>query len=112
MNSEGIAPELRLSRASIGRFSLYLRHLEGLLRDDIGKVSSGQLGEALGISDAQVAAGIRGLLNFALVMLRVPPEVRLVSVDLTVQLEQLAFLVQAGADGVRADEPLLSAASR
>jgi len=206
--------EVRLSRASVTRFSLYLRHLEGLRRDGISKVSSSQLCEALGITDAQVrkdlaclgslghpgigyvteelieairrllgvdrtwlaalvgvgnlgrallryrgfgqrgfrvvalfdldpakigtqvegltvhdvrsipqmvaqtgaelallalpseaaqpvadalsAAGIRGLLNFAPVMLRVPPEVRLVSVDLTVQLEQLAFLVQAG----------------
>ena len=48
------------------------------------------------MADALVAAGIRGLLNFAPVMLRVPVEVRLVSVDLTVQLEQLAFLVQMG----------------
>jgi len=202
----------RLSRASVGRFSLYLRHLETLLRDGTQKVSSSQLGEALGITDAQVrkdlaylgslghpgvgyvtpelisairhllgvdrrwsvvlvgvgnlgrallgyhgfaergfrvvalfdtdptkvgaplesltihgidaiqrivratgaklgllavpsaaaqdaadalvAAGIRGILNFAPVLLRVPPEVHLVSVDLTVQLEQLAFLVQ------------------
>ena len=45
-------------------------------------------------ADALVAAGIRGILNFAPVLLRIPPEVRLVSVDLTVQLEQLAFLVQ------------------
>jgi redox-sensing transcriptional repressor len=204
--------EPRLSRASVGRFSLYLRRLEGLLREGILKVSSSQLGEALGITDAQVrkdlaclgslghpgigygteelsaairrllgvdrhwsvalvgvgnlgrallryrgfeergfrvvalfdtdqekvgtwvdglpifgtedigrvvpssgaelgllavplesaqevaealvGAGIRGLLNFAPVMLRIPPEVRVVSVDLTVQLEQLAFLVQ------------------
>jgi redox-sensing transcriptional repressor len=210
----GTPPEQRLSRASVGRFSLYLRHLESLLREGMSKVSSGQLGEALGITDAQVrkdlawlgslghpgvgyiteeligairrilgvdrtwlaalvgvgnlgrallryrgfeqrgfrlvalfdddpskvgqtvegltihgtdtiervihetgaelgvlavpseagqpmadalvAAGIRGLLNFAPVMLRVPPEVRLVAVDLTVQLEQLAFLVQMG----------------
>jgi redox-sensing transcriptional repressor len=205
----------RLSRASVGRFSLYLRHLETILRDGLTKVSSGQLGEALGITDAQVrkdlaylgslghpgvgyvteelitairrllgvdrhwsvalvgvgnlgrallgyrgfaergfrvvalfdidpakvgtqveglmihgadeiervihatgaelgllavpfeaaqvaadalvAAGIRGLLNFAPVRVRVPPEVRLVAVDLTIQLEQLAFLVQAHA---------------
>ena len=65
------------------------------------------------VADALIAAGIRGLLNFAPVMLRVPPEVRLVSVDLTVQLEQLAFQVQAGgADGMRADEPLISTAAR
>jgi redox-sensing transcriptional repressor len=208
----------RLSRASVGRFSLYLRHLETLLRDGTLKVSSGQLGEALGLTDVQVrkdlaclgslghpgvgyitkelisaiqhllgvdrrwsvalvgvgnlgrallgyrgfadrgfrvvalfdtdptkvhtrlegltihglddiehvlaatgaelgllavpsesaqdaadaliAAGIRGILNFAPVLLRVPPEVRLVSVDLTVQLEQLAFLVQTHPGGM------------
>ncbi len=207
--------EPRLSRASVGRLSLYLRCLEGLLRDGAAKVSSGQLGESLGITDAQVrkdlaslghlgqpgigyptqeliaairrtlgvdrtwsvvivgvgnlarallryrgfqeqgfrivalidadpgkighrvdglevqspdklaeviattgaalglltvpadaaqgvadalvAAGIRGVLNFAPTVLRLPPGVSLVSVDLTVQLEQLAFLVQGGA---------------
>jgi redox-sensing transcriptional repressor len=202
----------RPSRASVGRLSLYLRRLEGFLREGVLKVSSGQLGEALGITDAQVrkdlthlghlgqpgigypvrelivairrvlgidrdwivvmvgvgnlarallryrgfqqrgfrivalfdsdpgkvgqavdgltvnppeamaeviavtgaelgvvavpseaaqgvadalvAAGVRGVLNFAPVVLRLPETVSLVSVDLTVQLEQLAFLVQ------------------
>jgi redox-sensing transcriptional repressor len=202
----------RPSRASVGRLSLYLRRLEGYLRQGVLKVSSGQLGEALGITDAQVrkdlthlghlgqpgigypvrelvlairrvlgidrdwrvvlvgvgnlarallryrgfqqrgfrivalfdseaakvgqavdglvvrppeamaeviaatgaelgvvavpseaaqgvadalvAAGVRGVLNFAPVVLRLPETVSLVSVDLTVQLEQLAFLVQ------------------
>ena len=50
--------------------------------------------QAQGVADALVAAGVRGILNFAPVVLRLPPEVSLVSVDLTVQLEQLAFLVQ------------------
>ncbi len=204
----------RPSRASVGRLSLYLRHLEGLLRDGTPTVSSSQLGEPLGVTDAQVrkdlaylgnlghpgigyattdliaairkalgidrewrvalvgvgnlarallryrgfqqrgfrivalfdtdptkvgqqidaltihsmeaiptvvaatgaelgvltvpsesaqlvadalvAAGIRGLLNFAPVILRLPSHVSLVAVDLTVQLEQLAFLVQVG----------------
>jgi redox-sensing transcriptional repressor len=207
--------EPRPSRASVGRLSLYLRRLEGLLREGTTKVSSSQLGEALGVTDAQVrkdlaylghlghpgigyaageliaairgalgidrewavavagvgnlarallhyhgfadrgfrvvalfdadpakvgerveglpvhgpeamagviaatgaelgvlavpaaaaqpvadaliAAGVRGLLNFAPAVLRVPPGVSVVSVDLTVQLEQLAFLVQLGA---------------
>jgi redox-sensing transcriptional repressor len=202
----------RPSRASVGRLSLYLRRLEGYLRQGVQKVSSGQLGEALGITDAQVrkdltylghlgqpgigypvgelvaairrvlgidrewavvlvgagnlarallryrgfqqrgfrivalfdsdptkvgqlvdgltvyspqampqviattgaelgvvavpseaaqavadalvAAGVRGVLNFAPIVLRLPDTVSLVSVDLTVQLEQLAFLVQ------------------
>jgi redox-sensing transcriptional repressor len=207
-----VGAEHRLSRASAGRLSLYLRCLDVLRREGLTKVSSSQLGEGLGISDAQVRkdlaslgnlgqpgigystseliaairhalgidrewkallvgvgnlarallryrgfqqqgfrlvalcdsdpakigqtveglvvhpldqvgalvpatcaelgilavpaeaaqsvadqlaeAGIRGLLNFAPTVLRMPPGVSLVTVDLTVQLEQLAFLVQ------------------
>ena len=207
-------PESRLSRASVGRLSLYLHRLEGLLREGTTKVSSSLLGESLGVTDAQVrkdlaslghlghpgvgyaapelitairrvlgidrewavalvgvgnlarallryhgflergfrivalfdddpakigqrldglevhgpermasviaatraelgvltvpasasqavaeallAAGVRGLLNFAPGVLRLPPGFPVVSVDLTVQLEQLAFLVQLG----------------
>jgi redox-sensing transcriptional repressor len=37
---------------------------------------------------------VKGLLNFAPVLLRAPPGVRVVTVDLAIQLEQLAFLVQ------------------
>jgi redox-sensing transcriptional repressor len=51
---------------------------------------------AQGVADALVAAGLRGILNFAPVVLRLPPGISLVSVDLTIQLEQLAFLVQMG----------------
>lgn len=208
--------EARLSRASVNRLSLYLRRLEGFLRDGSAKISSSQLGDALGITDAQVrkdlaylghlgqpgigyptrdlitairhtlgidrqwsavlvgvgnlarallryrgfqqqgfrivalfdsdrskvgqrldgleichpddlpavvaatgaelglltvpaeavqavadavvAAGIRGILNFAPAVVRLPTGVSLVSVDLTVQLEQLAFFVQMGGD--------------
>jgi redox-sensing transcriptional repressor len=50
-----------------------------------------------GVADALIAAGVRGLLNFAPQVLRVPSHVSVVSVDLTVQLEQLAFLVQMSA---------------
>ena len=207
--------EVRLSRASVGRLSLYLRRLEGLLREGTTRVSSSLLGESLGVTDAQVrkdlaylgslgqpgigydapeliaairralgidrswavalvgvgnlarallryqgfvergfrtvalfdtdpakvgqpvegltvhpvqdmpkvvaatgaelgvltvparsaqavaeqlvAAGVRGLLNFAPVVLRPPAGVSVVNVDLTVQLEQLAFLVQLSA---------------
>lgn len=45
------------------------------------------------VTDSLVQAGVKGLLNFAPVVVRVPPEVSLVAVDLTVQLEQLAFHV-------------------
>jgi redox-sensing transcriptional repressor len=214
-DSEAVnASDPRLSRASVARFSLYLRSLEEFARQGLSKVSSGQLGDFLGVGDAQVrkdlaclgnlgqpgigyplqeliaairhvlgidrswklalvgvgnlarallryggfqqqgfrivalfdcdpakigqvveglpvhapeamtaviastgaelgvltvpsetaqrvadglmAAGVKGLLNFAPVVLRLPPGIRLVSVDLTVQLEQLAFLVQLG----------------
>jgi redox-sensing transcriptional repressor len=60
---------------------------------------------AQGVADALVAGGIRGILNFAPAVLKVPPGVSLVAVDLAVQLEQLAFLVQNGG----ADLKLLSA---
>jgi redox-sensing transcriptional repressor len=206
--------EPRLSRASVGRFSLYLRRLEQLQGEGARTVSSGQLGEALGVTAAQVrkdlaclgslghpgvgypaqnliaalrrklgidrawsmvlvgvgnlarallryrgfqeqgfrivalfdadpakvgqtvdgltiqapdemkaviaatgaelglltvpaeaaqavaetlaTAGIRGILNFAPTVLRLPAQVSLVTVDLTVQLEQLVFLVRLG----------------
>ena len=52
---------------------------------------------AVAVADGLVAAGVRGLLNFAPTVLRLPPHVSLVSVDLAVQLEQLAFLVQTAA---------------
>jgi redox-sensing transcriptional repressor len=45
------------------------------------------------VADQLIAAGIRGLLNFAPVSLTVPADVGLNAVDLAVQLEQLAFQV-------------------
>jgi redox-sensing transcriptional repressor len=53
---------------------------------------------AQAVADELAGAGIRGILNFAPVVLRLPERVSLVTVDLTVQLEQLAFLVQVGSD--------------
>jgi redox-sensing transcriptional repressor len=49
---------------------------------------------AQAVADALVSAGVSGILNFAPTILRLPARVSLVSVDLTVQLEQLAFFVQ------------------
>jgi redox-sensing transcriptional repressor len=48
------------------------------------------------VGEALAAAGIRGVLNFAPTVLRLPTGIAVVNVDLTVQLEQLAFQVQAG----------------
>jgi redox-sensing transcriptional repressor len=45
------------------------------------------------VADQLVAAGVRGLLNFAPVSITVPAEVALNAVDLAVQLEQLSFQV-------------------
>jgi redox-sensing transcriptional repressor len=45
------------------------------------------------VADQIVAAGVRGLLNFAPVSLTVPPDVAMNSVDVAVQLEQLSFQV-------------------
>ena len=62
-SSGGAGAESRLSRASVNRFSLYLRHLERLVLEGAQKVSSGQLGEALGINDAQVRKDLAYLGN-------------------------------------------------
>src|SRR5262249_21337279 len=46
------------------------------------------------VADHLVACGIHGILNFAPVTLTVPPGVSVVAVDLSVQLEHLAYKVQ------------------
>jgi redox-sensing transcriptional repressor len=57
------------------------------------------------VADSLAAAGVRGILNFAPMRLRLPLRVRLVTVDLAIQLEQLTFLVQHGdTDVERANE--------
>lgn len=45
------------------------------------------------VADELIEAGVRGLLNFAPVSLSVPRDVALQTVDMAVQLEQLAFQV-------------------
>ena len=47
------------------------------------------------VADALVAAGIRGILNFAPTALKVDPKVRVTSVDLAVHMEQLSFMLSA-----------------
>jgi redox-sensing transcriptional repressor len=60
---------------------------------------------AQSVADALAAAGVRGILNFAPVVLRLPQQVRLVTVDLTIQLEQLAFLIQHADATPRPSDP-------
>ena len=46
---------------------------------------------AQGVAEEMVAAGVRGILNFAPVAIQVGPEIGVASVDLAVHLEQLSF---------------------
>jgi redox-sensing transcriptional repressor len=50
------------------------------------------------VADELIVAGVKGLLNFAPGVVRVPVGVSVVNVDLTVQLEQLAFLVHLASE--------------
>ena len=51
---------------------------------------------AQGVVNAAVHAGIRAILNFSPGALKVPPEVKLKNVDLTVSLESLSFFLVQG----------------
>jgi redox-sensing transcriptional repressor len=57
------------------------------------------------VTDVLVKSGIRGVLNFAPVLLKLPSKVKLVTVDLAIQLEQLAFLIQLGEATPQDDDP-------
>jgi redox-sensing transcriptional repressor len=58
------------------------------------------------VADQMIASGITGILNFAPVPLTVPPHVNVVAVDLSVQLENLAYKVQKTQEGFRAPASL------
>ena len=52
------------------------------------------------VADQMVASGILGILNFAPVPLTVPASVSVLAVDLSVQLEHLAYKVQNTQGGI------------
>ena len=52
---------------------------------------------AQAVTDQLVSAGIRAILNFAPARLKVPREVRLKNVDLSIELETLSFYLAQGA---------------
>ena len=54
-------------------------------------------GSAQAVADEMVGAGIRAILNFAPVRIRVPAEIAVSSVDLGVHLEQLSFQMNGAA---------------
>jgi redox-sensing transcriptional repressor len=105
MNKDGDASgrdanetEPRLSRASVGRLSLYLRRLEIVLREGTTKVSSGTLGEALGVTDAQVRKDLAylGHLGHPGVGYSVPELIAAIRRALGVDREWLAALAGVG----------------
>jgi redox-sensing transcriptional repressor len=59
---------------------------------------------AQGVADRLVAARIQGILNFAPATISLPEHVHLVGVDLTVQLEQLSFLIAGGSPAAAAED--------
>lgn len=60
---------------------------------------------AQGVADKLVAAGIRGILNFAPVSISVPADVSVQGVDLAVQLEQLSFNMSLAGEPPHHDVP-------
>ena len=48
------------------------------------------------VADMVVAAGVKAILNFSPGTIKVPPDVKLKSVDLTVSLESLSFYLAQG----------------
>jgi redox-sensing transcriptional repressor len=60
---------------------------------------------AQSVADKLVAAGVRGILNFAPVSISVPEGISVQSVDLAVELEQLSFKMSL--TGTEAEAPTL-----
>ena len=85
---EGNGHEPRLSRASAGRLSLYLRGLEGFRREGFAKVSSGQLGSALGVTDAQVRKDLASLGNLGHPGIGYPTEELITAIRRTLGLDR------------------------
>jgi len=88
--------DTRLVGASIEGIPVYaldrLREMVRQQRIQIGLITVPAAG-AQQVADQLVAAGIAGIVNFAPVTLSLPPQVRVVGVDLTTELEQIAFAV-------------------
>jgi redox-sensing transcriptional repressor len=87
-------------RAKIGRklgeFSIEpLENIEGVVQKHHVRLAilAVPADNAQDVADQLISAGVRGLLNFAPVSLEVPRYVALNTVDVAVQLEQLAFQV-------------------
>ena len=53
-------------------------------------------GEAQGVADLLVRSGVKGILNFAPVPLKAPPEVYVEDIDMTMTLEKVAYFAGKG----------------
>ena len=78
-----------IPEATIARLPVYLRALYALAESGTATVSSEELA---------VAAGVTSILNFAPVVLNVPDEVDVRKVDLSIELQILAFHAQRRSD--------------
>ena len=76
-----------------------IAELSGDERFDMGVIAT-PLRAAQDVADALVAAGVRGILNFAPRKLRVPSDVALRTVDMTMEFESLSFAL-SNPDGPR-----------
>lgn len=88
--------EPRLSRASAGRLSLYLRELEGLFHNGIKKISSSQLGEAVGITDAQVRKDLAHLGNLGQPGIGYPADELIAAIRRTLGLDRQWKVILVG----------------
>src|SRR6516162_6940873 len=89
-------PSGRLSRASVVRLSLYLRRLKQLHQEGAATVSSGQLGEPLGISDTQVRKDLAALGSFGQPGIGYPTEELIAVIRRTLGIDRQWAVVLAG----------------
>lgn len=63
--------------------------------------------EAQNVADQFIAAGIKGILNFAPIVLKSPPDIRVHYADFTAELLSLAYYMESGYEEETDDETLV-----
>ena len=89
----------KIGRRSRGGVVIHdMRRLRSVVRRSRVKIAviAVPAGSAQAVVNAVVAAGVKAILNFSPGTLKVPPDVKLKSVDLTVSLESLSFYLAQG----------------
>lgn len=91
----------KVGRVIQGCRSYPLQELESVVRDEAITLAiiAAPASAAQDAANRLVRAGVRGILNFAPISLRVPEDVRVDDLDLTMALEKVAFFARKGADG-------------